>query len=640
MYKNNQNMANNPYLSDMTYNAAWQQFVEQQLIAHKVQQLGLGIFNEQHRIYGVSSEEFEDAIMGVHIDWEVMQFFSNPQTGQFEREYIPGFLANLSQVREKNPAIYEYWVDLERRLHQKLVTEKFNTLLAKSVYATTLDAEMSINERARQTDVLSVKIPFWSIADDKVEVTDADLQAYYNKVKGKKRFEQDANVTLSYVVFEVSPTQADVEQIHQNVENKAHDFRDAKNDAAFLNLNSDIKFNPTYYKKGELPPAVDSFAFAGKKGDVTPVSMEGAMFKVTKISDIRSAADSAKVRHILLAKENATKERADSIKTLLEKGASFEQLVRQYSADSGSIALGGVIDWFHKGEMVQSFQDTSFFGERGKFYLAPSQYGIHIIEILQQGAKSKVVQVQTLAKSIVPSSDTRKSIKKEAVNFVSANRTLDQFNATLEKSGNLVKRSATVAENQRSLPGMLESRALIRWAHQNKDKKNTVSDLFEFGDKYVVAVITDVHEKGPLSFETLKEQLRPDVVKEKKAALIKEQLSFINAQTTIQEIAAKMNVAIDTLPSTTFAQQSSIQINYEPKVFATASVLNEGQLSQPIEGNDGVFVIFAAAVRTVEAGNVPVEKNVLQMRYESLRNAAMTILRDKTTIKDYRILFF
>ncbi|MCL2328558.1 MAG: peptidylprolyl isomerase [Bacteroidetes bacterium] len=637
MYKNNPYMMNNPYLSDTVYNRAWKQFVDEQLVEHRVRQLGLGIFNEQHRVYGVSSEEFVDAIMGESIDREVMQFFN--RYGITSLQQAEMFLADLPRVRETYPNVYEEWVMLERGVHQKLVAEKFKTLLAKSMYATTLEAEMSINERARQTDVLSVKIPFSSIPDDKVEVTDADLQAHYNKVKGKKQFEQEASVTLSYVVFDVAPTQADIEQIRQNVENKARDFQNAKNDAAFLNLNSDIKFNPTFYRKGNLSPAIDSFAFAGKKGDITPMFRESNMFMVAKISDIRFIADSAKVRHILLQGENTTK--ADSIKTLLEKGANFEQLVRQYSADSGSIALGGVIDWFHRdAQMVQSFKDTSFLGEKGKFYITPSEYGIHIIEILQQGLKTKEVQVQILAKAIAPSTDTRKAIKKEAVNFVSANRTVDQFNATLEKS-NLVKRTATVSENQRSLPGIFESRALIRWAHQNKEKKNTVSDLFEFGDKFVVAVITDVYEKGTKSFEALKEQLRPEVVREKKVAMIKEQLSFINAQTTIQDIAAKMNVAIDTLPSTTFAQQSSTQIGYEPRVFATASILNEGQLSSPIEGNDGVFVIFATAVRTVEAGNVQVEKNMLQMRYESaLRNAIMTILRDKATIKDYRIIFF
>lgn len=641
MYKNNPNMMNNPYQMDMIYGTAWQQFVDEQLIEHKVHQLGMGVFNEQHRVYGVSSEEFEDAIMGEHVDFEVMQFFSNPETGQFEREYIQGFLANLSQVRENNPAIYEYWVGLEKRLHQKLVTEKLQTLLTKSLYATTLEAEMSINERARQTDVLSVKIPFASIPDEKVEVSDNDLQAYYNEVKGKKQFEQETSVTLSYVVFDIVPTQSDVEQIHQSIEQKAHDFQNAKNNVAFLNLNSDIKFNPTFYKKGELPVSLDSFAFGGKVNDITPVFMESNMFKVAKISDIRFAADSAKVRHILLTGENATMERADSLKAVLEKGGNFEQMVARYSADSGSVKQGGLIDWFKKGQMVQSFQDTSFFGEKGKFYLAPSQYGIHIIEILQQGPKSKVVQVQALAKAVIPSSDTRKAIQKEAVNFVSENRTIDQFNATLEKSNSVAKRKATVFENQRSLPGIPDSRAVIRWAHQNKASKNTVSDLFVLGDKFVVVVITDVHEKGTLSFEAVKEQLRPEVVREKKAAMIKEQLSFINAQITIQDIAAKMNVVIDTLPSTTFAQQSSIQIGSEPKVFAIASTLNEGQLSAPIAGNDGVFVIFPAAVRNVEAGNVQVEKNVLQMRSESaLRNVMTTILRDKANVKDFRINFF
>lgn len=632
---------NNPYQSDMIYNTAWQQFVDEQLLNNKVNQVGLGIYNEQHNVYGICAEEFEDAIMGENINMEVMRFFSNPQTGQFEREYIANFLANLSQVRQDNSAIYEYWIGLEKRLHQNSLNEKYNTMLVKSLYVTNLEAEMSINERARQTDVLSVKIPYSSISDDKANVTDADLQAYYNKVKNQKKYEQEAEVTISYVVFEPTPTPADVEQIRKNVEDKAQDFKNAKNTAAFLNLNSEIKFNSTYNKKGALAANIDSFAFAGKVNDITPLYVDANMFKISKITDIRFAADSAKVRHILLANENASMERADSIKTALEKGANFTQLVKQFSADSGSIAQGGVIDWFKAGQMVQSFQDSSFFGERGKFYLAPSQYGIHIIEILQQGSKSKVVQVQTMARTITFSPETRKTVNKQAVAFVSENRTAEQFNAALEQTNNLVKRSATVSENQRSLAGIAESRQLIRWAHQNKGEKNTVSDIFNCGDKFVVAVVTDVHEKGMLSFDAVKEQLRPDVVKEKKAAIIKEQLAFVNLNTTIQEVATKMNATVDTLPNTTFAQESSVQIGYEPQVFATASTLAEGQTSNPIEGGNAVYVISATGVRTVDAGNVEVEKRVLKARRESVvQNVTMQLLREKANVVDYRINFF
>ncbi|MDR0941239.1 MAG: peptidylprolyl isomerase [Bacteroidales bacterium] len=642
IYRNNPNMMGNPaQMSDMVYTVAWQQFVDEQLVKNKVHQLGIGVFNERYNVYGICAEEFEDAIMGENIDMEVRQFFSNPQTGQFERDFIANFLTNLSQVREENPAIYEYWIGLEKRLHQNRVAEKLKTMLAKSLYVTTLEAEVSINDRSRKTDVLSVQIPFSSISDDKVSVTDEDILAYYNTVKGKKQYEQETNVDISYVVFDPIATQADVEHIRQNVEGKALDFQNAKNTIAFLNLNSDIKFNPTYYKKGDLPAAIDSFAFAGKINDITPLFEDANMFKITKISDIRFAADSAKVRHILLANANASMERADSIKALLEKGANFEQLVRQYSADSGSVALGGVIDWFKAGQMVQPFQDSSFFGEKGKFYLAPSQYGIHIIEILQQGTKSKVVQVQTLARTITFSSETRKNVNKQAITFVSENRTADQFNAALEKSNTIVKRTATVFENQRSLPGISDSRSVIRWAHQNKAHKNEVSDIFVCGDKFVVAVVTNVHEKGAMSFEALKDQLRPDVVREKKTALIQEQLSFITTNTTIQDIAAKMNASIDTLPNTTFAQQTSVQIGNEPLVFATASTLKEGQLSAPIGGNNGVFVIVPTAIRTEPAGNVDVEKNVLGIQRETaFSNAIMQLLRDKADVKDFRINFF
>ncbi|MDR1761696.1 MAG: SurA N-terminal domain-containing protein, partial [Bacteroidales bacterium] len=114
-YKNNPNMMNNPYqMDDMVYNSAWQQFVNEQLIENKVKQLGLGVFNEQFNMYGISTEEFEDAVIGEHIDMEIIQNFSNPETGQFDKQYFLTVLQNLPELKESNPQFYEYWIGFEK----------------------------------------------------------------------------------------------------------------------------------------------------------------------------------------------------------------------------------------------------------------------------------------------------------------------------------------------------------------------------------------------------------------------------------------------------------------------------------------------------------------------------------------------
>jgi len=369
--------------------------------------------------------------------------------------------------------------------------------------------------------------------------------------------------------------------------------------------------------------------------------MEGNSYKIAKISDIRMGADSAKVRHILVTGENAMKQ-ADSLKALIEKGADFGALAMKHSADSGSAKMGGLIDWFKEGQMVPSFQDTSFFGVKGTIYLAPSQYGIHIIDILEQGPKAKRVQVQYLSKQIAYSQNTRKEVYKKAVEFASENRTKEQFESYLSKNPTITKKvGEKLGENERTLPGIQDSRPVIRWAHQNEEITK-VSDIFTCGDKFVIAVVSKVYEKGKMPLEDVKDQLKAEVLKEKKIAMIREKLAKFDTQkASLSEIGATYNVLALTSLNISFGMYSSPEFGMEPKVIATACLLEKGKQSQIIEGNSGVFVIKVVDRRVLEQNSdVKMEKAMITQRASSaLMNAVPAILKDKAEVEDLRINF-
>ncbi|HRS18192.1 MAG TPA: peptidylprolyl isomerase [Bacteroidales bacterium] len=631
----------NAFQADALYNQAWQTFLNSALFDIQFKELGLGVYRDNLQIMGLSDKEFEDITIGENIDSELQRYFQNPKTGMFDKQMLIQTLANLSEYKESNPEFYESWIDYEKALHINNLRNKYNTLVRNALYTTSLEAEMSINDRKTQTDIEYVKIPFESIADETVKVSDSEIAAYYEKVKKSKKYDQEKAVSIDYVTFDITPTPQDIEEIKKAVLSKAEDFKTAKNTSVFLNLNSDSKFDPTYHKKGTLPPAIDSFAFTKAKNDITEMYLEGNVYKIAKISDIRMASDSAKARHILVTGQNAMKE-ADSLKALLEKGADFGTLAMKHSKDSLSAIKGGLIDWFKEGQMVPSFQDTCFFGEKGKIYLAPSNYGIHIIEILEQGKKSKRVQVQYLSKQITYSQNTRKEVYKKAVEFASENRTKEQFEAYLAKNTTISKKiGEKLGENERSLPGIQDSRAVIRWAHTNKEL-DKVSDIFTCGDKFVIAVVSKVYEKGKIPLDDIKEQIKAEVIKEKKIAMIKEKLAGINTQTTsLSEIGLKFNIVALTSLNISFAMYSSPEFGMEPKVIATACILEKGKQSQIIEGNTGIFVIKVVDRRTIDTNSdIQVEKTMLTQRASSqLMNATPAILKDKAEVEDLRINF-
>lgn len=625
---------------EQLYTNAWRSFLTGKLFEKSYKNLGLSTYKSNLNIEGLSDEEIQDAIIGENIDPEIKYYFSNPQTGEFDKDMLINVLSNLSLYKEQNPEFYESWIQFEKTIHENTLRRKYVSLVANGTYTTTVEAEDYADTKNNLFDIQYVRLPYETIADSTITVSDEELSKYYNTIKNEKRFQQKAGVSIEYVTFDIQPTPEDVAAIQSAVSEKAEDFKNAKNDVLFLNLNSDIRFNPTYNKKGELAAAIDSFAFGGQIGDVTPVYFEDNSYRISKITDIRPCADSAKVRHILVDGENAYA-LADSLKSVIEAGGDFAALARQYSKDSVSAVNGGIIDWFKEGQMVRSFQDSSFFGQVGKLYIAPSQYGVHVIEILAQGPKSKRVQVQVFSKAVTYSQNTRSRVYQEAVKFISENRTQEQFESAVEKNDALVLKYANnTEENQRYIPGIEDSRQVIRWAHQNKDdKQGEVSDIFRCGDKFVVAVITGTEKEGPSNIEDVKEVVTEDLKLEKKKTMLLDGLKQIDCS-SVQSVADAKSLPISKSENISFSTMSAPSIGIEPVLIATIASLEKNAISVPIAGERGVYVAQVTEKRVSEVSDVEKEKESQRQRSATtMTNNIYKILEDKADISDNRINF-
>jgi peptidyl-prolyl cis-trans isomerase D len=365
------------------------------------------------------------------------------------------------------------------------------------------------------------------------------------------------------------------------------------------------------------------------------------MYKIAKISDIAYAADSARVRHILLTGQDAMTV-ADSLKTLLEEGdADFTELVRKHSADSASIPNGGVYDWFKEGQMVQAFQDTSFFGEVGNYYLAPTRFGVHLIEILNQGPKSKRVQVQFLAREVMYSSETRKDVYSKARYFASENETIEQFNQSVIDNPEIAKRTAEkIDPNQRYVPGLQDSRELIRWAYESRENTGQVSNIFNCGDAFVVAVVTDVYEEGLVALDDVKDDITQILLHGKKTEYVAEKIAALSESATIDQIAAEFKLKPVPVKDVTFAQNTAAGIGTEPKVIATATQMEPGTISEPIEGSEAIFVVSVTNKTENTSLNSDQEKQmIISSRRMIIINSLFDYLKEKADVEDNRTRF-
>lgn len=612
---------------------SWDQLLRQVVLQQEYEKLGLGVKIDEHGIIGITPKEIRDLIVGNNVDPQIQQIFRNQETGAFDKSLALNFLQNM----DKDPEKKQIWLTIEKQLIENRMATKYAALLTQGIYTTSVEAKMLVKEKSHKVDISYVQVPFFTMPDSAFKPTTEELEAYLSKHNDE--FKQETSRDIDYVVFPVKASQADVQSIQKSVYDLSVDFKTTENDENFVNSNSSIGFDSKFHKKGTLPAVLDSFAFNGSKGDMCAPYFDGEYIKVSKISKIQLLADSVKARHILVTTPNA-QQVIDSLKGAIEKGENFSVLAFKYSEDKGSKMKGGELDWFKEGQMVRPFNDTCFMGKVGKLYVVPTQYGIHLIEILQKGVETKKVQLATLAAKIEASTATRNMIYAEANKFAGENNTAALFQKSIESNAKIDKRVATeLKPADRVISGIESARQIVRWMYDSK--KGDVSSVFDCTNSFVVACVKATREKGSAQLETVKMQIETEVVKEKKAAKILADIAKAGAFASLSELSAKLkNVQVRDAAGIVFSTSGVAGVGLEPSVVGVATVLPAGKVSKPIVGNSGVFVLVVNKVDETPVSDIKLEQDQqTRMNKSRFGYYSFNVLKDKSDIEDNRLLF-
>lgn len=600
----------------------WNQTINEQVMTKEYEKLGIIVSDEE--LYDLMVEHPHPMLVRQLSDQQtgrVAPRFADPATGQLSSAKLKEFTQSMTDDEEAQ------WAQLETYIRQVRVIEKYNNLIKKGLYVTTAVTKRNFVSQNTNATIKYVIKNYKLVADSTIKPTDADLSAFYNAHQNE--FKQEASRKVEYVAFDIAPSQEDFDDAKKDMQKLVDDFKTQKSteDSAFVIAESDSRyFDMSYHTKGTLSPQIDTFMFGASVGTVYGPYLENGTYLCAKLIGSKMSADSAKVRHLLLAYKGAeraqptvvrTKEQAkkmaDSLLAVIKKGGKFADLVDKYSDDGGKTkpadkkdgeyykGKGGDYGWINPNSgFVPAFTDAGLDNKKGDLLVVESSFGYHIMEVLDSKGSQKKVQVVTIDKKVEPSSKTMQEVFTQANKFAGSNTTNELFQkAVIDQKLN--KRIAdNIKESDKAVAGLENPKALIRWAYENK--KGTVSEPMDFVSKYIVAVITDAREKGIATLEEAKDALTEKVIKEKKAEMFTKEFNDAMAGgASIDAVAAKMKLAVETAPNVNFNTAAIPGSTNEPAVMGVVSAIKAKTMSKAIAGREGVFVVYVDAVTEAPA---------------------------------------
>lgn len=623
-----------PQIMNYVQENTWNMMLNRMIIKKEVEKLGLT----------VSDDETQAMTSGNNPNPQVIQAFTNPQTGKFDRQGLLNALQNIKQLKDGDPQKVR-WIEFVTQLIQARLGEKYMSLVTNGLYVNSLEAKDDYEAKNRLVNFKYALLNYASVADNKVTLTDGDYSDYYNEHKGEFKNPQEVR-DINYVSFNGAPSKEDSAAIKLQVSKLEPAFKTSTNDSLFVQVNAETKAPLIYQHKGKLEPKIDSIMFSAAPGTVYGPYLSAGSYNLAKLVDARIGPDSVKARHILIDPAAAgglpkALARADSIKKVIQSGkGSFADMANLYSVDKSSAIKGGELGTFGRGAMIPAFDEAVFNGKKGDIKIVTTQFGVHLIEIEDQKGSSKVVKVAIVDKPLVASSKTQSAGYSKAQAFlISLNK--DDFDAQATKAGLKVRSAENVNGIAASLPGLDNARDLVRWAF--KADNGAISDqVFTIGDQYVVAHLVQVKKKGLLPLDAVKKQIEPAVRNQVKGKLLAEKFaSALNGSSSIDQVAQKAGSKVVPVQNIVFANPIIPGAGAEYKLVGTIFGSSVNKLSKPVTGQQGVYVfVVDNFINPAPLTNAVREKQQIgQAVLQRSEGQIFDALKDKDNVKDYRAKF-
>ncbi len=622
-------------MTDQIRTAAWENLIQDILLEKQYAKLGVD----------VSAEELSDLIMGDNPHTYIAQLFTNQQTGLFDRQSFLAFMQAIESEDETSDQ-KAYYLFIENEIYRERMFTKYLNLISKGLYATGLEATLRREQTDKTVDVDFIVQNFSVVSDSAITFSEKDIKRYYNDHRNE--YKQDESRDIRFVYFDVIPSEADYEAAKASINEIAEDFRTAENIEEFVTLESDSAYDNLNYANGELPDSLNNFMFSARPGDTYGPYFENGAYKISRLAKINYLPDSVRARHILLqvtqSNVGTIYQEADSLKKLIEGGADFGMLAMIHSAD-GSAQTGGDLGWFREGEMVKEFSDSCFFAKKGDIKIAATPYGLHIIQILDQSRPVKKVQVGTVIKKVVPSDETDQVYYTMANEFAGLNNTYEKFLAAAQADSFAGKLQAAynLGPLDKTASILTSAREVVAWAY--RAELHDVSGVFELENRYVVATVDQVREGGYIPLNDVRADIENAVRKQKKAERLVRDLAAKKASFgSLESVAANLGLQVQSATGVTYNSNSFGSSGIEPVLVASAVSCEKDMLTDPLVGENGVYLLVVTNITMPDAANqsdLEQLKRYIKQNYDVKANYyAYDALKELAGIKDNRREFF
>ena len=604
---------------DQVKNQAWQSFFVENAFYPEFRSVGLNI----------SDAEIVDMVQGDNTHPHVMQMMANPQTGQFDKSYITTF---LQQIKNSPPQQQEAWERFEGTLASSKKMMRLDAFMDKSNYVTSAEAKTQHEAQNSNATLEYVYVPFSSINDSSVAVTEAEMKGYLNE--NKKEFDRDESRDAVYVTFSIDPSGEDSVVIKGEMRELIEGLSNATGDSIYATLNSDGRFPFMTYRKSSLPEYVLTDDQPIAKGEVSgPFTLQDRMMAY-KMSRIEEGPEfEVKASHILLkwaddsdeAKAEA-KRKAQDVLRRARRGEDFSDLAAENSEDEANAQRGGDLGWFgENSSMAQPFKDACF-GHSGTGVIPEvieSTFGYHIIKI-DEPKDNTQFKVAIIEKEFFVSNETLEDAYREASLFKTSVSDASEFITKAEEQGLKVEKQSRINTQAERLGGLTNARSIVLWLFNNAEF-GSVSDVFELDNKYVIAAMTGIQEKGLARLKDVENQVTLKVRNEKKSRIIKDKLSGLGEK-TLEEIVSSYGQGAKSGEATVTLSLNSISgVGLAPNAVGVVFAMEEGDQTEPIETSNGVLVM--KLISKVSAEDVE-DYSVYQQQLANQRNSRKVIISD------------
>lgn len=589
-------------LSAQIRNQVWQMMLMDWTLRAEAERIGMD----------VTADELSELCIGQHPHQLIAQrraFYD--ENGQFNRDNLLRFLNSIEQEDDAQNANLQqaktYWMYWENAVRLTHMQEKFSGLMQNLVTANKLDAKYAFEARQNSVSADFVVQPFHTIADSLVTVSNNDLKKLYES--RKPLYKQTPNRSIEYITYPVVPSEQDSLQTYDLMIKLRDEFTTTEDIAMVVNTNSDLMYDGRNYSEESIPEMFREFAFGknAKAGDVTELiyTPEDQTFRMARLMECGyNVPDSVELK--IIAAEEGQEDR--------ELGWFSEDVLR-----------------------IQNRQvaEKAFAGKRGDRFTVAMGLGEQTFEILDIAKATPKAKVAILERKVTPSSKTYSIIYNNAKQFIVNNGTEDKFRAAAQEAHMTIYPAYNLSENSDKVGQLKNSRPIVRWAFEAKEGQ--VSDVYECGDQFVVALLTDVKDGDFRPMSDVQGELTQMVRNEKKAELISKELA---KATTIEEAAKAANTGVQHADNVTLSSNRFGNMT-EPAVVGAALALNANELSAPIKGNQGVYVVRPGQKTRLE-GEFNAEQEISQLNMYtsySLMYQVMNLLEENAEVTDNRARF-